>query len=114
MPWHALAPPDIPWPAHSSGVLQLPDLDPGNPAPPYRQIAGVIAAGIHAGAIGAPWRLPSIGYLTQRYGVARLTASKALGVLVEEGLAVYTPGWGHFVAESARGTSGAHDDERPR
>lgn len=42
-------------------------------------------------------RLPSQVTLTQEYGVARMTAAKALQVLVEEGLAVVVPGMGTYV-----------------
>jgi len=85
-------------------VLQLPDLDPSG-APPYKQVAGFLADAIRAGAYAPGDRLPSIVDLVQRYGIARFTASKALGRLVDQGLAKYEVGMGHY----ARGTSGAHD-----
>lgn len=64
--------------------------------PPYRQIASLIAAAIAAGDWPPGARLPSITDLTQRYGVARRTASKALGQLVADGRAEYSPGMGHY------------------
>lgn len=85
-------------------MLQLPDLDPSGPAP-YKQVAGFITEAIRSGAYAPGERLPSIVDLGNRYGIARRTASKALGVLVSQGLARYEEGMGHF----ARGTSGAHD-----
>jgi DNA-binding GntR family transcriptional regulator len=33
----------------------------------------------------------------QEYGIARTTASKALRVLADEGLAEVVPGWGTYV-----------------
>jgi len=36
--------------------------------------------------------------MVQRYGVARMTASRAVRLLVDEGLAVIVPGMGAFVA----------------
>jgi DNA-binding GntR family transcriptional regulator len=104
MPWHSLAPPAIPWHRHPCHVLQLPDLDDASPLPPYRQVAAILAAAIRAGDYQPGDRLPSIVDLGQRYGLARRTASKALGLVVEQGLAVYSPGWGHF----ARGTLPGH------
>jgi GntR family transcriptional regulator len=100
MTWHPLAfhrPPTL------GHVLQLPDLDPSGPAP-YKQVASFLAAAIESGAYAPGDRLPSIVDLCQRYGIARRTASKALGLIVDRGLARYEDGWGHF----ARGTSGAH------
>ena len=44
--------------------------------------------------------LPSINTLTQRYGVAKGTAHKALGVIRDEGLAVAVPGRGFYVKPS--------------
>jgi DNA-binding GntR family transcriptional regulator len=37
--------------------------------------------------------------LVQTYGIAKLTAQKALKVLRDEGLAVMVRGWGTYVAE---------------
>jgi DNA-binding GntR family transcriptional regulator len=112
MPWHALAPPDIPCLPHPGHVLQLPDLDPSGPAP-YKQVAGFIADAIRSGAYSPGDRLPSIVGLGQRYGIARRTASKALGLLVDQGVARYEEGMGHFATGAPRGTSGAHDPDRP-
>jgi GntR family transcriptional regulator len=41
--------------------------------------------------------LPSQATLQQRYGVARGTAARALSILVDEGLAVVSPGRGTYV-----------------
>ena len=93
MDWH-------PWACHGPAtlvtVLQLPDLDPASPVPPYRQVAAILAAAIASGACPPGARLPSIVDLGQRYGIARRTASKALGVLVDGGLAEYSEGMGHY------------------
>lgn len=65
--------------------------------PPYRQIAGWLREQIEAGEYRPGQRLPSVEDLVGIWGVARLTARKALRVLIDEGLAEMTPGLGTFV-----------------
>lgn len=77
-------------------VLQLPDIDHASPVPPYRQVAAILADAISSGAYPPGSRLPSLTDLGQRYGIARRTASKALGVLVAGRLAEYSDGMGHY------------------
>jgi len=68
--------------------------------PPYLQIAAGLRARIESGELQPGQRLPSISHLSQEYGVARVTAVKALKVLADEGLTVTRPGWGTFVRRS--------------
>ena len=68
-----------------------------SPVAPYRQIAAVLRGRIESGEYEAGQRLPSITDLMQVYGVAHLTANKALRLLVAEGLAELSPGMGYFV-----------------
>ena len=72
-------------------------IDPESPTAPYRQVAAILRERIEAGQITN--RLPSIADLTQEFGIARTTASKALHVLVEEGLAEVSPGMGTYVTK---------------
>jgi GntR family transcriptional regulator len=65
--------------------------------PPYLQVAAILRARIESGELAPRQRLPSIAGLVQEYGIARTTASKALRVLVSEGLAEVVPGWGTYV-----------------
>ena len=74
-------------------------VDYGSHLPPYQQVASILRARIASGELAPHDRLPSITGLMQQYGIARLTASKALRVLVSEGLAEVQPGWGTFVRE---------------
>ena len=67
------------------------------PTPPYRQIAAVLRDRIQSGQYKPGQRLPSITTLVQEYGVAHLTANKALRLLVTEGLAELSPGMGYYV-----------------
>ena len=67
-----------------------------NPTP-YRQVAAILRARIEAGELAPKQRLPSIADLVQECGIARTTASKALRVLADEGLAEVVPGWGTYV-----------------
>ncbi len=72
-------------------------LDPYSPEPRYRQLAAVLRARIERGEFRPGDRLPSQTSIVQEYGVARMTAGKALQVLVDEGLAVIVPGMGTYV-----------------
>lgn len=70
-------------------------IDPESPTAPYRQVAAILRERIEAGVITN--RLPSIADLVGEFGIARTTASKALHVLIEEGLAEVSPGMGTYV-----------------
>lgn len=72
-------------------------VDYDSPVAPYQQVAGLLRARIHSGELPPGARLPSIVDLVQTYGIARGTAARALRVLVSEGLAQVTPGWGTYV-----------------
>jgi GntR family transcriptional regulator len=72
-------------------------LDPYSSEPRYLQIAGLLRARIQRRELKPGDRLPSQHTLVQEYGVARMTAAKALQVLVDEGLAVTVPGMGTYV-----------------
>jgi GntR family transcriptional regulator len=61
------------------------------------QLAGLLRKAIAAGTYPPGTATPSITTLSQEYGHARQTCSKALGVLVKEGLLVRYPGLGYYV-----------------
>src|ERR1700726_1194390 len=64
----------------------------------YMQLAAVLRKAIMAGKYPPGTATPSITTLSQDYGHARQTCSKALGVLVKEGLLIRYPGLGYYVA----------------
>jgi DNA-binding GntR family transcriptional regulator len=64
----------------------------------YVQLAGILRKAIAAGKYQPGAATPSITTLSQEYGHARQTCSKALGVLVKEGLLIRYPGLGYYVA----------------
>lgn len=70
-------------------------IDPESPVAPYRQVAAILRERIEAGQITN--RLPSIADLVAEFGIARTTASKALRLLVAEGVAEVSPGMGTYV-----------------
>lgn len=70
-----------------------------DPRAPYQQVAHAIRAEIRSGALAPGDRLPSVTELASKYGVAKMTAQKALGELREEGLIVSWQGRGTFVRE---------------
>jgi|ADGO01.1.fsa_nt_gi transcriptional regulator, GntR family len=77
------------------------EIDPYDPRPRYQQLAAILREAIKTGTYSPGDRLPSEKTLTQTYGVARETASKAMDVLASEGLAVMVPGLGWHVPPEA-------------
>lgn len=70
--------------------------------PPYLRIAGDIRRRIASGELAPGARIPSTRRITQEWGVAMATATKALATLNQEGLVRAVPGVGTVVAESGR------------
>lgn len=80
----------------------MPDLDQFSSEPRYRQLAAIMREAIDTGQIKAGEPIPSQTTLMQTYGVARMTASKAVRVLIDEGRVVVVPGMGTFVKPQER------------
>ena len=80
-------------------------IDHESSVPVYRQVAAILRQRIDDGTYQRGRRLPSITTLVQEFGIAQLTARKALRVLVDEGVAEMSPGMGTFVRtqDEARG-----------
>ena len=72
----------------------------------YVQLAVMLRRAIAAGKYPPGTGTPSITTLSQEYGHARQTCSKALSVLVKEGLLIRYPGLGYYV-------TGKPGDPRP-
>lgn len=70
--------------------------------PPYLRIAGDIRHRIESGGLAPGDRVPSTRRITQEWGVAMATATKALATLTQEGLVRAVPGVGTVVAEAGR------------
>jgi GntR family transcriptional regulator len=68
------------------------------------QLAAVLRKAIADGTYPPGTATPSITTLTQEYGHARQTCSKALGLLVKEGLLTRYPGLGYYV--TGKGSEG--------
>jgi GntR family transcriptional regulator len=66
-----------------------------DPRPAYVQLAAILRARIASGEITA--RLPSERDLHQEFGVAPMTARKAVRLLADEGLVVTVTGRGTYV-----------------
>ena len=73
------------------------EIDRASSVAPYRQIAGWLRSRIDSGELGAGDRLPSAVDLAEQFGVAVLTGRKALGVLVDEGIAYRSIGMGTYI-----------------
>jgi GntR family transcriptional regulator len=72
-------------------------IDPASDRAVYRQIADHLRAAIERGELGPGAQLPSETQLVNDYRVSRVTARRALGVLVTDGLVVSEHGRGWFV-----------------
>ena len=70
-------------------------IDHESATPVYRQVAAILRERIDAGTYQPGRRLPSVRDLTQEFGIAQLTARKALRVLVDDGIADDDAGHGH-------------------
>ncbi|MFD4657051.1 TetR/AcrR family transcriptional regulator C-terminal domain-containing protein [Kitasatospora sp. NPDC058444] len=70
--------------------------------PPYARIAAELRRRIEAGELCPGDRVPSTRAITQRWGVAMATATKALAVLRQEGLVRAVPGVGTVVCAVPR------------
>ncbi len=73
-------------------------IDTHSPEPSYQQLAALLRARIESGQIGPREALPSITYLTGETGLAVGTVRRAIGVLIDEGLAYTVPGRGTFAS----------------
>lgn len=72
-------------------------LDPESATPLYVQLADLIAAKIEAGDLKPDRPIPAELRLAQEYGVARLTARRAVRELRERGLVRTVVGKGSYV-----------------
>ncbi|MFJ5140534.1 TetR/AcrR family transcriptional regulator C-terminal domain-containing protein [Streptomyces sp. NPDC088707] len=81
--------------------------------PPYLAIAAELRRRVQVGELGPGDRLPSTRAITREWGVAMATATKALAVLRQEGLARPEPGVGTVVAPVAKGARGGGGAARP-
>lgn len=69
--------------------------------PPYQQVVQDIRTQIESGQLKPGDRIPSQRALADEYGIAPMTATKALRALCDEGWAYSVPSLGAFVADSA-------------
>lgn len=74
------------------------ELSPEDTSPLYQQLARQLTAGILAGTYRVDQALPSERMLCESLGVSRITARKAIAVLVEQGLVLRRHGSGNFIA----------------
>ena len=72
-------------------------INPLDPVPVYRQLAGILRARIEKGEFPSRQPLPSESQLMGEYGVSRGSVRHALQVLAEEGLTVTIQGRGTYV-----------------
>jgi GntR family transcriptional regulator len=75
------------------------EIDHGAPLTPYRQLAEILRAQIQRGDWQPGRMLPSEAQLVQRYGIARTTVRRGLGLLADDGWVYAVPQRGWFVAD---------------
>ena len=75
------------------------------PTPPYLRIASELKRRIAAGELRAGDRVPSTRQVAEEWGVAIATATKALGALVQEGVAEAVPRVGTVVSGTKRSST---------
>jgi GntR family transcriptional regulator len=71
--------------------------DPEHDTPLYLQLARNLSTAIHANRWAAGEALPSERVLSDELGISRITARKAIALLVEQGLIRRTQGAGNFI-----------------
>src|SRR5262249_36906495 len=86
----------------SGGTIRFVTIDTNSYEPAYIQLAGIIRAWIDSGELPPGAAVPSEAALTQRFGIARETARRAVALLRAEGLIVTTRAVGSFVRLPAR------------
>jgi DNA-binding GntR family transcriptional regulator len=67
--------------------------------PPWRQLARILRERIQSGELPYGSKLPPILRLAEQYGVAPVTARKAITELKRQGWVKTHSGWGTFVAD---------------
>jgi DNA-binding GntR family transcriptional regulator len=72
------------------------------PLPLSQQLAALLRTQIESGERSPGSRLPTIMQLSEQYGVATATVTKALRILKREGLVIGSTGHGTFVTEHPR------------
>jgi GntR family transcriptional regulator len=86
---------------HDPYVALVPRWDPAGPVLIYMAVADDIAGQIARGELVPGARLPSLDALAESYGIARMTARRAVRELTERGLVVVIVGKGTYVREPA-------------
>lgn len=85
----------------ATGMLPSGNGGDHTPEPRYVAIKQFVLTGISNGQLKPGDRLPSEAELVEQFGVSRMTASRALRELQNDGIIVRLPGVGSFVAERA-------------
>ena len=76
-------------------------LSPDDTRPESVRVADAIRAQITSGELRAGDRVPSVRSLAEQFGVAEMTAQKAIEIIRAEDLIITRPGKGSFVRDSA-------------
>lgn len=74
-------------------------IDTDSFTPAYIQLARILYGGIMDGELRAGDRVPSENELSERYGLSRMTARKAISLLTDKGLVRRDKGKGTFVSK---------------
>ncbi len=80
-------------------LFDMDEIDIEDPRPPFQQVAAFLRAAILTGTYAPGDKLPSYADLATKYGVAPMTAQKAVGILRDEGLVLSRQGKGSYVRQ---------------
>jgi GntR family transcriptional regulator len=69
----------------------------GSSVPESRQLAAILRRKIRSGELARGARLPSRADLADQYDIASVTATKAVKILIRDGLVYTEPSYGTFV-----------------
>ncbi len=89
-------------------------IDMRSPVPSYQQLAGQLRDAITSGEVEPDGELPSIQYMVGETGLAVGTVRRAVGVLIEEGLAYTVPGRGTYAGKPGGSALSPPDPSRIR
>ena len=86
-------------------------LDLDDPRPAYLQLADQLRRAVAEGQYAVGARIPAVRALADEHGVAVATATKAVGVLQQEGIVVSRPGVGTVVRDASAANRGSVQDQ---
>jgi DNA-binding GntR family transcriptional regulator len=86
-------------------------LDLDDPRPAYLQLADQLRRAVADGRYAVGARIPAVRAIADEYGVAVATATRAVGLLQQEGIVISRPGIGTVVRNASTAQRGSVQDQ---